>query len=77
MSVPYTGTPQQSLREIVEAVYTSQDRFSHLHSFEPEGVAEVEFEADVRGALRRFFYAWSGDAPAEAGGWGATWVRLR
>jgi len=66
LSVPYTGMPQQSLREIVEAVYTSQDRFSHLHSFEAEGVAEVEFEADVRGGLRRFFYAWSGDAPAEA-----------
>ena len=66
LSVPYTGTPQQSLREIVEAVYTSQDRFSHLHSFEAEGVAEVEFEADVRGGLRRFFYAWSGDASAEA-----------
>jgi hypothetical protein len=47
LSVPYT--PQQSLQEIVEAVYTSQDRFSHLHSFEAEGVAEVEFEADVRG----------------------------
>ena len=66
LSVPYTGIPQQSLREIVEAVYTSQDRFSHLHSFETEGVAEAEFEADVRGGLRRFFYAWSGDAPAEA-----------
>ena len=63
---PTTGAPQQSLREIVEAVYTSQDRFSHLHSFEAEGVAEVEFEADVRGGLRRFFYAWSGDASAEA-----------
>jgi pimeloyl-ACP methyl ester carboxylesterase len=66
LSVPYTGAAQQSLREIVEAVYTSQDRFSHLHSFEAEGIAEVEFEADVRGGLRRFFYAWSGDAPAEA-----------
>jgi pimeloyl-ACP methyl ester carboxylesterase len=48
LSVPYTGTPQQSLREVVDAVYTSQDRFSHLHSFEAQGVAEVEFEADVR-----------------------------
>ena len=37
-----------------------------MHSFEAEGVAEVEFEADVRGGLRRFFYAWSGDASAEA-----------
>jgi pimeloyl-ACP methyl ester carboxylesterase len=66
LSVPYTGAPQQSLREIVEAVYTSQDRFIHFHAFEVEGVAEAEFEADVRGELRRFFYAWSGDAPAEA-----------
>jgi hypothetical protein len=54
--------PQKSLREIVEAVYTSRDRFIHFHTFEAEGVAEAEFEADVR----RFFYAWSGDAPAEA-----------
>jgi pimeloyl-ACP methyl ester carboxylesterase len=66
LSVPYTGTPQQSLQEVVEAVYTSQDRFSHLHSFAAEGVAEVEFEVDVRGGLRRLFCAWSGDAPAEA-----------
>jgi pimeloyl-ACP methyl ester carboxylesterase len=35
--------------------------------FEAEGVAEVEFEADVRGGLRRFFYAWGGNVPAEAG----------
>jgi pimeloyl-ACP methyl ester carboxylesterase len=55
LSVPYTGTPRQSLREIVEAVYTSQDRFSHLHSFEAEGVAEAEFEADVRGGCDASF----------------------
>jgi pimeloyl-ACP methyl ester carboxylesterase len=61
-----TPAPQRSVREIVEAVYTSQDRFFHMHSFEAEGVAEAEFDADVRGGLRRFFYAWSGDAPAEA-----------
>ncbi len=66
LSVPYTGAPRQSLREIVEAVYTSQDRFIHFHAFEAEGVAEGEFEGDVHGGLRRFFYAWSGDAPAEA-----------
>ena len=66
LSVPYTGTPQRSVREIVAALYTSQDRFFHMHSFEAEGVAEGEFEADVRGALRRFFYAWSGNAPAKA-----------
>jgi len=59
------SNPSPSASQSVR-VYTSQDRFSHLHSFEAEGVAEVEFEADVRGGLRRFFYAWSGDAPAEA-----------
>src|SRR5260370_9149653 len=65
LSVPYTGAPQQSLREIVEPDYTSQDRFSHLHSFEPESVAEVDFEASVRGGRGRFFYASSADAPPE------------
>ena len=47
-------------------MYTSKGRFFYQHSFAAEGVAEAEFEADVRGGLRRFFYAWSGDAPAEA-----------
>jgi pimeloyl-ACP methyl ester carboxylesterase len=51
---------------VIEDVYTSKGRFFYQHSFAAEGVAEAEFEADVRGGLRRFFYAWSGDAPAEA-----------
>ena len=66
LSVPHIGIPQRSIREVIEDVYTSKGRFFYQHSFAAEGVAEAEFEADVRGGLRRFFYAWSGDAPAEA-----------
>ena len=34
--------------------------------FQEPGLAEAEFERDVRGALRRMLYSISGDAPAEA-----------
>ena len=37
-----------------------------LH-FPRAGVAEAEFAADLRGALKRCFFALSGDAPA--GSW--------
>lgn len=39
------------------------DRFFYQLYFQEPGVAEAELEADVRGALRRIFYALSGDAP--------------
>lgn len=39
-------------------------RFFYQLYFQQEGVAEAEFEADVRGALRKVFYFASGDAPA-------------
>jgi pimeloyl-ACP methyl ester carboxylesterase len=63
LSVPYLGVPTRSLREIYEQVFTSQGRFFYQHYFQAEGVAEAEMQADVRGALRRFYYAISGDAP--------------
>lgn len=66
LSVPYTGVPQKSFREIYEAVFTSKGRFFYQHYFQEEGVAEKELEADVRDFLRRFLYAISGDAPADA-----------
>ncbi len=66
LSVPHIGIPERSIREVIENFYTSKGRFFYQHSFAAEGVAEAEFEADVRGGLRRFYYAWSGDAPAEA-----------
>jgi len=63
LSVPYTGVPTFSLREVWERVFTANGRFFYQHYFQPEGVAEAELEADVRGSLRRFYYAISGDAP--------------
>lgn len=66
LSVPHTGIPRQSLREVIDQIYTSKGRFFYQHYFQEEGVAEAELEADVRGALRRFYYAWSGDAVAGA-----------
>jgi pimeloyl-ACP methyl ester carboxylesterase len=63
LSVPYTGVPTRSMSETIAAVFTSRGKFFYQHYFQAEGVAEAEMEADVRGALRRFYYAISGDAP--------------
>jgi pimeloyl-ACP methyl ester carboxylesterase len=63
LSVPYTGVPARSMREAYEETFTLKGRFFYQHYFQAEGVAEREMEADVRGALRRFYYAISGDAP--------------
>jgi pimeloyl-ACP methyl ester carboxylesterase len=72
LSVPYAGIPKRSLRELYEALFTTRGKFFYQHYFQAEGVAEAELEADVRGALRRFYYVCSGDAPA--GSWPSTKV---
>jgi len=63
LSVPYTGVPTRSFREIYEAVFTARGKFFYQHYFQEEGVAEAEAEADIHGFLRRFYYVLSGDAP--------------
>lgn len=63
LSVPYLGVPHRSFREVYEETFTQKGRFFYQHYFQAEGVAEAEMEADARGALRRFYYAISGDAP--------------
>ncbi|HWA63160.1 MAG TPA: alpha/beta hydrolase [Caulobacteraceae bacterium] len=63
LSVPYTGVPARSFKAMFEEVFTAKNRFFYQAYFQDEGVAEAEMEADVRGALRRFYYAISGDAP--------------
>jgi pimeloyl-ACP methyl ester carboxylesterase len=63
LSVPYTGVPTRSFREIFEQVFTKRGKFFYQHYFQDEGVAEAEAESDIRGFLRRFYYALSGDAP--------------
>ena len=66
MSVPYVGVPPRPFTEIFEKLFTARDRFFYQSYFQPEGIAEAELEADPRDFLRKFNYALSGDAPADA-----------
>jgi len=63
LSVPWTGVPPVCFLDAVLAAYTAKGRFFYQVYFQDEGVAEAELQADVRGALRRFYYAISGNAP--------------
>lgn len=63
LSVPYLGVPQQSFSKLIEDVFTSRGKFFYQAWFQNIGPAEAELEADVRGGLRKFYYAISGDAP--------------
>jgi pimeloyl-ACP methyl ester carboxylesterase len=67
LSVPYTGQPPAPLNHIFKAMYTDQGKFFYMAYFQDEGVAEAEFEADVRGGLRKLYYAASAQAD---GRWG-------
>lgn len=63
MSVPYSGRPPVSpltrMRELFRGI------FFYMLYFQREGVAEAEFETDVRTSLRRMYLALSGEAPSE------------
>jgi pimeloyl-ACP methyl ester carboxylesterase len=48
---------------LINAVFTSQGKFFYQAYFQAEGIAEAEMEANPRDALRKFYYAISGDAP--------------
>ncbi len=68
LSVPYFGQPPAPVTQIIKAMYTDQGKFFYQAYFQDEGVAEAAFEADVRGGLRKLYYAGSGDSEAY---WGA------
>jgi pimeloyl-ACP methyl ester carboxylesterase len=63
LSVPYMPQGEKPFIDVVDEAFTQRGRFFYQVYFQDEGVAEAELEADVRGALRRFYYAISGDAP--------------
>lgn len=63
LSVPYLGPGPAPFIDIVSQVFTARGRFFYQVYFQDEGVAEAELEADIRGGLRRVYYAISGDAP--------------
>lgn len=68
LSVPWFGLPPMSLDALIKAMYIDQGKFFYQAYFKDEGVAEAAFEADVRGGLRKLYYAGSGDS---VGYWGA------
>ena len=61
LSVPYTPRGKLSSIELWKQLYA--DRFFYQLYFQEPGRAEAEFEADVRVALRKIYFAGSGDAP--------------
>lgn len=66
LSVPYTGIPARPFTDVFDEVFTKRNRFFYQAYFQKEGPAEAEAERDVRGFLRKFYYAISGDAPPGA-----------
>ncbi len=66
LSVPYRKRSAVSQIEIWRKLYAG--KFFYQIYFQDEGVAEAELEADVRTALRKIYYAASGDVPS-ADGW--------
>lgn len=64
LSVPHTPPMGVGLPEMLDSLYG--DRFFYITHFLEPGVAEAEFGADLRGALKRCFFALSGDAPTNA-----------
>jgi len=68
LSVPWFGLPPMSLDALIKAMYIDQGKFFYQAYFKDEGVAETAFEADVRGGLRKLYYAGSGDSQGYWGG---------
>jgi pimeloyl-ACP methyl ester carboxylesterase len=66
LSVPYRKRGATSAIALWRRLY--RDKFFYQLYFQEEGVAEAELEADVRTALRKFYYSVSGDA-ASLDGW--------
>ena len=69
LSVPFSPPAEFSFLDLAAQLYA--DRFFYQLYFEEPGVVEAEVEADMRSALRRIYYALSGDAPLDH------WLRVR
>lgn len=60
LSVPFTPRPEHAPMATMRAVF--KDTFFYQLYFQTPGVAEAEFEKDLRTALRKFLYLGSGNA---------------
>lgn len=61
LSVPYMPPSGFSLLDLIDQLLP--DKFFYMLHFQEPGVAEAEFESDLRAALKKVFYAISGEAP--------------
>src|SRR6476620_1869929 len=61
LSVPHTPPMGAPMTDLLDQLYA--DRFFYMLHFQQPGVAEAEFAPDLRGALKRCYFALSGDAP--------------
>lgn len=66
MSIPHMGHGSAPMIDVARKMFTENGLFFYMVYFQDEGVAEAEFEADVRDAIRRIYFGWSGDAPEGA-----------
>lgn len=64
MSVRYLPATAGDPMELWDALYA--DRFFYMRYFQTPGVAEAAVDADRAAALRKIYYAASGDTPVEA-----------
>ena len=60
LSVPHTGRGPAPRIQLFRNIY--KDRFFYQIYFQEPGVAEAEFEADLRTALRKIYYQASGES---------------
>ena len=61
LSVPFRPRGPAPFIELARSLY--KGRFFYQIYFQQEGVAEAELEADIAGALRKMYFALSGEAP--------------
>lgn len=64
MSVTYRPAAAGDPMELWDLLYA--DRFFYMRYFQQPGVVEAAFDADRAAALRKIYYAASGDTPIEA-----------
>lgn len=64
LSVPYTPASPIPAAEMFDLLYPN--RFYYIRYFQAVGPSEAELETDPRAALKRIFFALSGDAPKDA-----------
>ncbi len=63
LSVPHTSILPMSILDLFDQLYV--DRFFYMLYFQAPGRAEADFAVDLRAALKRVYFALSGQAPLD------------